>query len=59
VLTRSESAGLVEHQLSCMFGAPAEDVSAALVEIPAGAVITDGYGDVDLTLIFREVSARG
>jgi uncharacterized repeat protein (TIGR03917 family) len=55
VLVRVERAPVAEHELSIVPGATAANVSSALVQIPANAELVDWHGEVDMTLVFREV----
>ncbi|WP_322777886.1 hypothetical protein [Frankia sp. Cas4] len=54
-VSRVERPPLVDHELCVSPGAVASDVSSALVTMPADAVFVDHYGDVEVTLVFREV----
>lgn len=46
---------LAEHELILALGASAQDVSSALVLVPPSATLVEFGGDIDLSLIFREV----
>jgi uncharacterized repeat protein (TIGR03917 family) len=46
---------LAEHELIVAFGASAQDVSSALVLVPPSATLVEFGGDIDVSLIFREV----
>jgi uncharacterized repeat protein (TIGR03917 family) len=46
---------LVEHELIVAPGASAGDVSCALVLVPVDAALVEFGGDIDLTMVFREI----
>ncbi|MGF7233421.1 MAG: hypothetical protein ACQSGP_00465 [Frankia sp.] len=46
---------LGEHELVLAPGATAQDVSSALVLIPPDAALVEFGGDIDLSLVFREI----
>jgi uncharacterized repeat protein (TIGR03917 family) len=43
-----------DRELTIRPGADALDLVAALAAIPAGAIFTDHFGDVDIVLVFRQ-----
>ncbi|WP_239331602.1 hypothetical protein [Frankia sp. CiP3] len=46
---------VVEHELVLAAGATAADLTAAMILVPAQAALISFHGDVDLSLIFREM----
>ena len=50
-----ESTHAADHELTVAPGATAAELAARLLAVPAGAVFTDHYGDVDLTVVFRQL----
>nr|MDT0663923.1 hypothetical protein [Micromonospora sp. DSM 115978] len=53
-LERAEGRPVVDHELTISPGAGPHDVAAHLMNVPADASLVDMYGDVDLTVVFRE-----
>ncbi|OAA27024.1 hypothetical protein UG55_101038 [Frankia sp. EI5c] len=52
-------AGLVvEHELILAPGATAADLTSAMILVPPTAALVSHHGDVDLSLVFREVPRR-
>jgi uncharacterized repeat protein (TIGR03917 family) len=54
-LIRVDRGQLVEHELNIAPGASAVEVATELAAVPAGALFMDHYGDVDRTLVFRQI----
>ncbi|WP_322752947.1 MULTISPECIES: hypothetical protein [unclassified Frankia] len=46
---------LVEHELVLAAGATAADLTSAMIVVPPRAALVNFHGDVDLSLVFREV----
>jgi uncharacterized repeat protein (TIGR03917 family) len=46
---------LVEHELVLSPGATAADVTATMILVPPTATLVDHHGDVEVSLVFREV----
>jgi len=46
---------LVEHELVLTMGASAADVTQAMILMPPDASLISFHGDVDLSLVFREI----
>jgi uncharacterized repeat protein (TIGR03917 family) len=46
---------LVEHELVLTPGATAADVTATMILVPPTAAFVDHHGDVEVSLVFREV----
>ena len=46
---------VADHELTVVPGATAAELAARLLAVPAGAVFTEHYGDVDLTVVFRQL----
>lgn len=46
---------LVDYELNVAPGAAATEVAATLAAVPGGALFMDHYGDVDVTLVFRQI----
>lgn len=50
---------LGEHELILAPGATAQDLSSALVLIPPDSALIEFGGDIDLSLVFREIPRPG
>ncbi|MCK9904059.1 hypothetical protein CC117_07425 [Parafrankia colletiae] len=46
---------MVEHELVLSPGATAADLTSAMILVPPTAALVSHHGDVDLSLVFREV----
>ncbi|WP_131749111.1 hypothetical protein [Frankia sp. Cppng1_Ct_nod] len=46
---------LVEHEVVLAAGATASDLTSAMILVPPRAALVSFHGDVDLSLVFREV----
>ncbi|WP_230203073.1 hypothetical protein [Parafrankia discariae] len=49
----------MEHELVLAPGATAADLTSAMILVPPAAALVSHHGDVDLSLIFREVPRPG
>ncbi|ABD12697.1 hypothetical protein ThrDRAFT_03243 [Frankia casuarinae] len=58
-VTRIVHPPAVDIGLSVSPEATVEQVAAALASMPASAVFAEHFGDVDVTLVFRETASSG
>ncbi len=45
---------MAEHEIDLCLGTGLAEIIAVLGELPSDVVLSDHYGDVDLSLIFRQ-----
>ncbi|WP_018639727.1 hypothetical protein [Parafrankia elaeagni] len=56
-VSRARHVPVVDHGVTIDPCATVADVSAALALLPAGAVFAEHFGDVEVTLLFREMQS--